>query len=91
MATLRDWIEETLRTQLAPTRLEVVDESHPHAGHSGSREGGETQFRLDVVSAAFEGKSRVERHRLVNGLMDEAFKRGLHALALKARTPGEAA
>ncbi|GJD81401.1 BolA family transcriptional regulator [Methylobacterium gregans] len=91
MATLRDWIEETLRTQLAPTRLEVVDESHLHAGHSGSREGGETHFRLDVVSAAFEGKSRVDRHRLVNGLMDEAFKRGLHALALKARTPGEAA
>lgn len=91
MATLRDWIEETLRTQLAPTRLEVVDESHLHAGHSGWREGGETHFRLEVVSAAFEGKSRVERHRLVNGLMDEAFKRGLHALALKARTPGEAA
>lgn len=91
MATLRDWIEETLRTHLAPTRLEVVDESHLHAGHSGWREGGETHFRLDVVSAAFEGKSRVERHRLVNGLMDEAFKRGLHALALKARTPGEAA
>lgn len=91
MATLRDWIEETLRTQLAPTRLEVVDESHLHAGHSGWRESGETHFRLDVVSAAFEGKSRVERHRLVNGLMDEAFKRGLHALALKARTPGEAA
>lgn len=91
MATLRDWIEETLRTQLAPTRLEVVDESHLHAGHSGWREGGETHFRLDVVSAAFEDKSRVERHRLVNGLMDEAFKRGLHALALKARTPGEAA
>ncbi|GJD86552.1 DNA-binding transcriptional regulator BolA [Methylobacterium hispanicum] len=91
MATLRDWIEETLRTQLAPTRLDVVDESHLHAGHSGWREGGETHFRLDVVSAAFEGKSRVERHRLVNGLMDEAFKRGLHALALKARTPGEAA
>ena len=91
MATLRDWIEETLRTQLAPTRLEVVDESHLHAGHSGWREGGETHFRLDVVSAAFEGKSRVERHRLVNGLMDEAFKRGLHALALKARTPGETA
>lgn len=91
MATLRDWIHETLREQLAPERLEVVDESHLHAGHSGWREGGETHFRLDVVSAAFEGKSRVERHRLVNGLLDEAFKRGLHALALRARTPAEAA
>ncbi|GJD56050.1 BolA family protein [Methylobacterium dankookense] len=91
MATLRDWIHETLQAQLAPEQLDVVDESHLHAGHSGWREGGETHFRLDVVSAAFEGKSRVERHRLVNGLMDEAFKRGLHALALRARTPAEAA
>ncbi len=91
MATLRDWIHETLQAQLAPTRLDVVDESHLHAGHSGWREGGETHFRLDVVAAAFEGKSRVERHRLVNGLLDEAFKRGLHALALRARTPAEAA
>ena len=72
------------------TALSVVDESHQHAGHSGWREGGETHFRLDVVSAAFEGKSRVERHRMVNALLDDAFKRGLHALALRARTPGEA-
>ncbi len=91
MASLAEWIEETLRAELAPTRIEVVDESHLHAGHSGWREGGETHFRLDVVSAAFEGKSRVERHRLVNGLVEAAFKRGLHALALKARTPAEAA
>ena len=91
MATLRDWIHETLQGRLAPERLEVIDESHLHAGHSGWRESGETHFRLDVVSAAFEGKSRVERHRLVNGLLDEAFKRGLHALALRARTPAEAA
>lgn len=91
MTTLRDWIHDTLHGALAPTRLEVVDESHLHAGHAGWREGGETHFRLDVVSAAFAGKSRVERHRLVNGLLDAAFKRGLHALALRARTPEEAA
>jgi BolA family transcriptional regulator, general stress-responsive regulator len=91
MVTLRDWIQDTLQAHLAPERLDVVDESHLHAGHSGWREGGETHFRLDVVSAAFEGKSRVDRHRLVNGLLDEAFKRGLHALALRARTPAEAA
>ncbi|MER2268770.1 BolA family protein [Methylobacterium oxalidis] len=88
--TLRDWIAATLAAELAPTHLDVVDESHLHAGHAGWRESGETHFRLDVVSAAFEGKSRVERHRLVNGLLDGAFKRGLHALAVRARTPAEA-
>ena len=89
--TLRDWIEMRLRTELAPAHLDVIDESHLHAGHSGARPGGETHYRLDIVSAAFEGKSRVERHRIVNGLMDPAFARGLHALALRARTPAEAA
>lgn len=89
--TLRGWIEGRLREQLAPVQLEVIDESHLHAGHSGARPGGETHYRLDVVAAAFEGKSRVERHRIVNGLLDEAFgRRGLHALALRARTPAEA-
>lgn len=89
--TLRDWIEMRLRTELAPAHLDVIDESHLHAGHSGARPGGETHYRLDIVSAAFEGKSRVERHRLVNGLLDHAFARGLHALAMRARTPAEAA
>lgn len=89
--TLRDWIEATVRERLAPDHLDVIDESHLHAGHSGARPGGETHYRLDIVSAAFEGKSRVERHRLVNGLMEPAFARGLHALALRARSPSEAA
>ena len=88
--TLKDWIGDTLNAQLAPAFLDVVDESALHAGHSGSRPEGETHFRLDVVSEAFAGKTRVERHRLVNGLLDEAFKRGLHALAVRARTPAEA-
>ncbi|WP_430912580.1 BolA family protein [Methylobacterium sp. sgz302541] len=89
--TLKDWIARTLESELAPAFLDVVDESHLHAGHAGWRESGETHFRLDIVSAAFEGKSRVERHRIVNGLMSGAFARGLHALAVKARTPAEAA
>lgn len=89
--TLRDWIEATLAAGLAPTHLIVTDESHLHAGHSGARPGGETHFRLNVVSAAFEGRSRVDRHRLVNGLLAGAFARGLHALAVTARTPAEAA
>ncbi len=90
-ATLRDWIEDRLTAELAPAHLAVVDESHLHAGHSGARPGGETHFRVDVVSAAFDGKSRVDRHRVVNALLAEAFERGLHALAVKARTPAEAA
>lgn len=89
-ATLKDWIAGRLSAELAPAALEVIDESHLHAGHAGARPEGETHFRLDVVSAAFEGKSRVERHRMVNALLDEAFKRGLHALAVRARTPMEA-
>ncbi|GJD33302.1 BolA family protein [Methylobacterium aerolatum] len=88
--TLRDWMEMRLRAELTPQHLDVIDESHLHAGHSGARPGGETHYRLDIVSASFEGKSRVERHRLVNGLLDQAFARGLHALALRARTPAEA-
>ncbi|MBY0256503.1 BolA family transcriptional regulator [Methylobacterium sp. J-078] len=88
--TLKAWIAETLQAELAPQVLEVIDESHLHAGHSGARPEGETHFRLNVVAAAFEGKSRVERHRLVNAVLDPAFKRGLHALALRVRTPAEA-
>lgn len=80
---------ETLTRELRPQSLAVEDESHLHAGHAGWREAGETHFRIDVVSASFAGKSRVERHRIVNGVLAGAFDRGLHALALKARAPGE--
>lgn len=88
--TLRSWIVETLERDLAPVALTVDDESHLHAGHSGSRPGGETHFRIDVVSDAFSGKSRVDRHRIVNATLADAFPRGLHALAIRARAPGEA-
>ena len=88
--TLRDWISDTLTERLAPSALDVTDESHLHAGHAGARPEGETHFRIDVVSAAFEGRTRVERHRIVNEALGEAFRRGLHALALRARAPSEA-
>jgi BolA protein len=86
---LKDWIAERLTVELSPTHLVVADESELHRGHGGWREGGETHFQLDIVSEAFAGKSRVERHRLVNGLLAEAFGRGLHALAIRAKAPGE--
>lgn len=87
--SMKDLIEARLREALAPDTLAVIDESHLHAGHMGAREGGETHYRLDVVAEAFAGKSRVERHRLVNEALRPAFERGLHALAIKARAPGE--
>ena len=87
--TRRDWIAERLKEGLTPAALDVVDESHLHAGHAGARPEGETHFRVDVVSSAFEGKSRVERHRMVNALLADAFSGGLHALAMSARTPAE--
>lgn len=88
--SMQAWIAETLTRELAPASLSVLDESHQHAGHAGSRPGGETHFRVNVVASAFTGKSRVERHRLVNALLADAFSiRGLHALAIQARAPGE--
>ena len=87
--TLNDWMTRTLEEGFRPMTLTVVDESHQHAGHAGWREGGETHFRLDIVSKAFRGKSRVERHRMVNAALAPAFARGLHALAIQARAPGE--
>ena len=87
--SLKDWITATLQERLDPIRLVVEDESQQHFGHAGWREGGETHFRIDVVSQAFEGKSRVERHRVVNAALAGAFERGLHALAIQAKAPGE--
>lgn len=74
---------------LAPSALEVLDESERHLGHAGWKEGGETHFRVRIVSPAFSGKSRLERHRMVNALVAEEFKGRLHAFALEAKAPGE--
>lgn len=87
--SLSDWIARTLEEQLRPARLSVLDESHQHVGHGGWREGGETHFRIDIVSEAFSGKTRVERHRLVNDALKAGFEQGLHALAIQAKAPGE--
>lgn len=87
--TLHSWITQTLQERLHPSQLTVTDESEQHRGHGGWREGGETHFRVHIVSEAFAGKSRVERHRLVNGVLKDAFDRGLHALAVQAKAPGE--
>jgi len=95
--SMKSTIEEKLFTALQPERLEVVNESHLHAGHHHTDHGheetfdgkGETHFRVRIVSQAFTGKSRVERHRAVNDLLVPELKAGLHALAIEPAAPGE--
>jgi len=83
-------ITNKLREAFSPESLEVSDESHLHEGHAGHRPGGETHFRVYIVSAAFEGKSRIERHRMINSALAAELAGGVHALAIKAEAPGEA-
>jgi BolA protein len=88
MAT-RDLITQKLTEAFAPARLEVIDESHQHVGHAGHRPGGETHYRVYIVSEAFQGKSRLERHRMINETLSSELKGGVHALAIHANAPGE--
>ena len=82
-------IKEKLITALRPTRLDVTNESELHAGHRSSPGTGESHFRVLVVSEAFTGKSRVDRHRIVNELLKDELAGGIHALALLTLAPGE--
>ena len=82
-------IRRRLEDAFQPSRLEVHDESARHAGHAGARAGGETHFRVTIVSQTFAGRSRLERHRLVHAALDEELRGGVHALALTALVPGE--
>jgi len=84
-----DIITEKLTQAFAPESLRVVDESHQHEGHAGHRPGGQTHFRVYIVSAAFQGKSRIERHRMVNATLADELQGGVHALAIHANAPGE--
>ncbi len=90
--SVKDRIVATLTEAFRPEALAVIDESHQHAGHMGSRAGGETHFRVRVTAEAFANRSRIDRHRMVNALLAEELKPdGVHALAIEARAPGEAA
>jgi BolA protein len=86
---VRASILRKLTDGLRPVTIEVIDESEQHHGHGGWREGGETHFRVRLVSEAFRGKTRVERHRLVNGLLADELAGRVHALAITAKAPGE--
>jgi len=84
-----DRIRSKLTAALQPTRLEIRDDSHRHAGHQGARPEGETHFHLEIVSAAFAGEGRIARQRKVYRLLDEELNGPVHALALTTLTPEE--
>jgi len=90
IVSVKNSIQEKLTKAFQPESLEIVDESHLHAGHAGSRPGGESHFRVTLVSAAFAGKGRVERHRMVNQVLSEELAGPVHALAVHPGAPGEA-
>ena len=87
MPVERDDIAAALQAALAPEQLEVRDDSHLHAGHAGAREG--RHFHVRIVSPRFNHLSRVKRHRLVYDALHLLIPRGIHALAIDARAPGE--
>ncbi len=86
---MQERIEARIAEALAPEKLEIIDQSALHAGHAGARPGGETHYRIVVVSSAFAGKSRVQRHRLIYDALAGEIADGVHALSLDARAPGE--
>jgi BolA protein len=89
MSTI-DRLRSRLAEAFSPSRLDIYDESSRHAGHAGSRAGGETHFRVTIVSAAFAGQNRVARQRAVYGVLAEELANQIHALSLSALTPDEA-
>jgi BolA protein len=84
-----DAITDKLTEAFSPQTLKVVDESHQHEGHAGHREGGQTHFRVYIVSDVFKGKTRIERHRMINAALSGELAAGVHALAIHAAAPGE--
>ena len=87
--SLREVITAKLSAAFAPRHLDVLDESQQHVGHAGHRPGGETHFRVTIVAEAFRGKSRVERHRMINQALAAELAGGVHALAIHASAPDE--
>jgi BolA protein len=85
-----DAIRQKLTAALAPSRLDLTDESALHAGHAGARSEGESHFRMLIVAAAFAGKSRLERQRMVFAALGDLMQSEIHALSITALTPDEA-
>lgn len=91
METMRtaDIMTDKLTAAFAPASVRIEDESHRHEGHAGHRPGGQTHFRVHIVADAFRGKSRLERHRMINDALAAEIAGGVHALAIHASAPGE--
>ncbi|MBV6657523.1 MAG: BolA family transcriptional regulator [Devosiaceae bacterium] len=87
--SVKSVIDAKLKLAFRPEALDVQDESHQHEGHSGWRPGGETHFRVYIVSSVFEGKSRVEIHRMINEVLVDELAGPVHALAIHASASGE--
>ena len=87
--TIADEIEQILRAAFAPTRLAVINDSTRHHGHSGDDGSGESHFTVEIESTRFAGVSRLERQRMVNRALGDIPGGRVHALAVKARAPGE--
>lgn len=85
----KDHITRKLTEAFAPESLDVVDESDQHQGHAGHRPGGQTHYRVYIVAEAFRGKSRIDRHRMINTALAAELAGGVHALAIHAKAPGE--
>jgi BolA protein len=85
----KDRITRKLTEAFAPESLNVVDESDQHQGHAGHRPQGETHYRVYIVAEAFRGKSRIDRHRMINSALATELAGGVHALAIHAKAPGE--
>jgi BolA protein len=88
-APLADEIERLLAAAFAPSRLAVINDSAKHHGHSGDDGSGESHFTVEIESAAFSGVSRLQRQRMVNAALGDIPGQRVHALAIKARSPGE--
>ena len=82
-------IAQRLRDALAPADLQVLDDSEKHRGHAGHDERGESHFTVEIVAERFRGMSRLERQRAVNAALGDLLRERVHALAIKARAPGE--
>ena len=82
-------IDKRLREALAPTRLEVVNDSAKHRGHAGDDGSGESHFTVEIEALAFAGMSRLDRQRAINSALGDLLKERIHALAIRARAPGE--
>lgn len=87
--TMGQEIRQRLMVALEPTRLDLENESHLHAGHASSPGTGESHFRLLIIAKVFEGRSRVDRHRMVNDALGDLLRHRVHAMAIKAYAPGE--